>query len=214
MSKDKKPAKASDKKVKPDVARPGRSAPSSTSRPVIVTNRPILKDPMVVDVKFEDEDFGEDNLTHAGAPKLQPLDTEQGEGPEDRQTEQPAKKEEPAKEEEKVPSTSSESETKLDAEPPNDQAQASKTGSEPEFDEKDKIEAAEHAKQQAAVQELIDSRKYELPINSVEKRKARHFVVLGILLAAFLALAWADIALDAGLIHVEGVKPVTHLFSN
>lgn len=198
MSKDKKPARASDKKAKPDVSRPGRSAPSSTSRPVIVTNRPILKDPMVINVKSDDDSPGEDNLTHAGAPKLQPLGTEP--------VQEPA--------EEKASSPSSEPEAKLGAVPADDPVREPKPESEPKSDEKDEIEAAEHAKQQAAVQELVDSRKYELPINSVEKRKAKHFVVLGILLAVLLALAWGDIALDAGLIHVNGVKPATHFFSN
>lgn len=31
-----------------DIAHPGKSAPSTTSKPVIVTNRPVLQDPMVV----------------------------------------------------------------------------------------------------------------------------------------------------------------------
>jgi hypothetical protein len=39
-------------------------------------------------------------------------------------------------------------------------------------------------------------------------------VALGVVLAIVLALAWADIALDAGLIQINGVKPVTHFFSN
>ncbi|HET7320795.1 MAG TPA: hypothetical protein VFI84_04425, partial [Candidatus Saccharimonadales bacterium] len=31
-----------------DVARPGKSTPSSSSKPIIITNRPLLQDPMVV----------------------------------------------------------------------------------------------------------------------------------------------------------------------
>jgi hypothetical protein len=51
---DTKPKKTAPKLF--DVSRPGKSAPSSTSRPVIITNRPVLKDPMVIKV-----DTGEDN---------------------------------------------------------------------------------------------------------------------------------------------------------
>ena len=36
---------------------------------------------------------------------------------------------------------------------------------------------------------------------------AKRIVILGVLLAVLLALAWVDIALDAGLVNVNGVKP-------
>jgi hypothetical protein len=39
-------------------------------------------------------------------------------------------------------------------------------------------------------------------------------VLLGIVLAVVLAVAWVDVALDAGLIQLGSVKPVTHFFSN
>ena len=42
----------------------------------------------------------------------------------------------------------------------------------------------------------------------------KRFVALGVLLSILLLLAWADIALDAGLVKVNSVKPVTHFFSN
>jgi hypothetical protein len=49
-------AEAKAKKSAPklfDIAKPGKSAPSSTSRPVIITNRPVLKDPMVIRVNSD-----------------------------------------------------------------------------------------------------------------------------------------------------------------
>src|SRR5690348_15469367 len=47
MSSDKpKTTTGADKKVF-DVAKPGKSAPSSSAKPIIITNRPVLKDPMV-----------------------------------------------------------------------------------------------------------------------------------------------------------------------
>jgi len=69
------------------------------------------------------------------------------------------------------------------------------------------------AKRQAELQKLVDSKKFFLPINSVEKRRSKRFVALGILLSVVLIVAWADIALDAGLIKVSNIKPVTHFFS-
>jgi hypothetical protein len=38
--------------------------------------------------------------------------------------------------------------------------------------------------------------------------------LLGILLVVVLAVAWVDIALDAGLVEIGNVKPMTHFFSN
>jgi hypothetical protein len=70
------------------------------------------------------------------------------------------------------------------------------------------------AKQDAALEKLVESKQYFLPINALEKRRTKRFVVLGVVLALVLAAAWADIALDAGLITIHGIKPVTHFFSN
>jgi hypothetical protein len=64
-----------------------------------------------------------------------------------------------------------------------------------------------------ALQKLLEEKTYYLPINSREKRKTKRFVLLGIVLSIILIAAWADIALDAGLIHIDNVKPVTHFFS-
>lgn len=70
------------------------------------------------------------------------------------------------------------------------------------------------AAQDAELQKLIDTKKYFLPINAVEHRRSARFVAIGVILALILAAAWVDVALDAGLIHLSGIKPVTHLFSN
>src|SRR4051812_25582987 len=57
-----------------DVAHPGKSKPSASSRPIIVTNRPILQDPMVsANQQPEDEDTEKPNPS-AIKIKLKPLD--------------------------------------------------------------------------------------------------------------------------------------------
>ena len=75
-------------------------------------------------------------------------------------------------------------------------------------------EAEAAAKHDAEIQKLVDSKQFFLPINSVEKRRSKRVVLLGVVLSLLLALAWADVALDAGIIQINGVKPVTHFFSN
>jgi hypothetical protein len=39
-----------------DVAKPGKSEPTATSKPVIVTHRPVLQDPMVVNIEVKDNE--------------------------------------------------------------------------------------------------------------------------------------------------------------
>lgn len=94
----------------------------------------------------------------------------------------------------------------------------------PATDKSDKVEPTdpdaktetEKAKQEAdaALQKLIESKKYFLPINALEKRRSKQFVALGIFLSLILIIAWADIALDAGLLHINNIKPITHFFSS
>lgn len=231
MTTAKSPRKTPTKKKIVDVKEPGKTTPSSTSKPVIVTNRPILKDPMVTPeaakpveiVKPRDD---EDKLKHSTGPAVKPLGASSDSDSDDPKTaEAPSEAtktdstdEEPKATPDKESDSESEAETEpeveakakpeVDAKTEEEDKSTKKTAQNPE------AKAAEQAQHDAAVQKLVDSKKYELPINAVEKRKTKRFIVLGVFLAILLALAWADVAADAGLVHVNGVKPVTHFFSN
>lgn len=253
-----------------DVAHPGKTTPPSSSKPVIVTNRPILKDPMVVEgsgssstpssvpaptaakVKITPITDDSTNEPATGAPPVESTDntetpqkdgktiadlaaeaTERAAKKDDKKEEpstaeakeggekipvmkhetkiEPLKDSSPKPDETPVPATTANTEEKEKTEAPNEAPSESKKPS----DEKDEAAAeAEAEKREAELQKLVESKKYFLSINSVEKRRTKRVVVVGILLSLLLALAWADIALDAGLVKVDGVKPVTHLFSN
>jgi hypothetical protein len=78
----------------------------------------------------------------------------------------------------------------------------------------EEAEAAKQAEADAKIRKLVDSKKYFLPINAVEQRRSARIAAVGAVLAIILAVAWVDVALDAGLIHLGNIKPVTHLFSN
>jgi archaellum component FlaD/FlaE len=198
-----------------DVAHPNKSAPSQNSKSVIVSNRPMLKDPMVVDQEDQEittieEKKPESTITEIAAIAAADKPAEEEERPADKDD-----KPEPAKEESK-PEPAKEAE-------PNDSAPEEPKADEADTKEQDKdtapenqldIDASKEAEHEAAIQKLSESKKYFLPINAVEQRKSKQFVILGIVLSVILALAWVDIALDASLIKIPGVKPVTHLFSN
>jgi len=70
----------------------------------------------------------------------------------------------------------------------------------------------QEAKRAAELQKLAESRKYYLPINQIEKRRNKRNTVLGVLLIIILAIAWADVSLDAGIISIPGIKAPTHFF--
>ncbi|MEO7364245.1 MAG: hypothetical protein ABIV43_01915 [Candidatus Saccharimonadales bacterium] len=74
-------------------------------------------------------------------------------------------------------------------------------------------EADEQEKRQAELQAMIDSRRFYLPINSRERRRTKQFVIGGVLLGIVLAVVWVEIALDAGLIELGGLQPITHFFN-
>lgn len=227
MAKAKRPAKTPVGTKNPsltDVAKPGKSSPSPTSRPVIVTHRPILKDPMV---NHEDESPKPDKptlktpskraaeLESLSIPKL-PVETE--DAPDESTTQDddmPSKESAPAPKKETETAASEDADkddAKVDAPddavltPPLD-AKAARP------DDEDEVALAAQEKHVANVQKLIETKKYFLPINSVEKRRAKHTLILGIGVSILLLLAWANIALDAGLITIDGVEPVTHFFS-
>jgi len=308
----KKPAKVF------DIAKPGKSAPSASAKPIIVTNRPVLQDPMVVDdstasetpgapsvpstkikiqpihddVKPEDDttpgsskDVGSTADTEAPAERLLVIDDpkptknvpkvitskvveveaagssaelsamppadEQPIAPTNKALEAPvatpkvtdvpeanvipvdaAKDEEkpaasgedkPAtspgesiateKKDEPVDTTPAPAETSTGADKSADETVTSDnatTSAESKVDEKTERHNAERI---AELDKLVESHKYYLPINQVEKRKNKQYAIIGLIVIILLAAVWADIALDAGIIHISGVKPLTHFFS-
>ncbi|HYH36173.1 MAG TPA: hypothetical protein VD706_01595, partial [Candidatus Saccharimonadales bacterium] len=156
------------------------------------THRPMIKDPMVVE---------EDGTPETTTPPLSKKIAETKIMP---PSQAAVPDEPPAQEPEKPESEDMPAETE---EPePEDKSH--------ESSHRDKNDESATAAQEAKLQKLIDSKKYFLPINAVEQRRSKRVVTLGVVLAILLALAWFNIALDAGLIHVDNIKPVTHFFSN
>lgn len=229
-----------------DVAHPGKSAPAGNSKSVIVSNRPLLRDPMVVsDTTAADRatsNSKSETILAKTSNKSNRLLTapllETEEAPAADQTTKPdeakpdietsqAVEPAPVPDEPNLPDATTDvgvdkqpakpvtsPENNLHPsdpeEPPADEAQPSKEEAAKQLEAED----SEEAKRQAAIDKLADSKQYYLPINSVEKRRSKRFVLVGVVLSLLLIVAWADIALDAGLIHIGNVKSPTHFFSN
>jgi hypothetical protein len=203
-----------------DVQKPDKVAADATAKPVIVANRQILRDPMVTaeattpvaeskpsaplvpepaveakaEIQPEEPEPATEPKVQAGEKVITP--------PTETAAEEPAK-EEPAAEPE--------------AEPELEKADESETPEPTEVTTDAAIEAAAEdaeAKRDAELQKLIDKKQYFLPINAMEQRRAEQFIALGIVMSIILALAWLDISLDAGLIHIDNIHALTHFFSN
>ncbi len=216
-----------------DIARPGTLPPASaTARPVIVTNRVLMQDPMMVPVKHSAGEIAENdasgNLPIQPSPKIivAPLsagETEAGSG-ETVASNVAANTQnvsassvdgiaptgkQPAEEPPKPASPGV-----LDAAPPVSDATD-------EFGEADQkslaqqtAEAEAKIKAEEEYNKLIDEKTYFLPINSVENRRSKHVFTFGALLILVLVLLWVDIAMDAGFVTIPGIQPLTHLFSH
>ncbi|HEX4774304.1 MAG TPA: hypothetical protein VH234_02205 [Candidatus Saccharimonadales bacterium] len=189
----------SKKTAKPinDVAHPDETAPETSSRPILVTNRPIIKDPMMVEGEKATSEMNEDTV------KVKVQDHSELKLPATAAPEPPAN--EPAQPEAAPPEPAKETE------PSTSEGNKDDT---PDAEAIDEAEAAKQAEHDTAIQKLADSKQYFLPINAIEKRKSQRFVLLGIALSLLLAVAWVDVALDSGIIQINGIKPVTHFFSN
>jgi len=194
-----------------DVAKPGKSTPPSSAKPIIVTNRPVLKDPMVVDETDEHADANPTEETPAVAVpsvskvKLAPLTPEEkGELPK-------AQEEAAANDDDAKDDTPDEPEDEPQADSPTEDEAA---GDEVKKAAPEETEIAERkaAERQAELDKLAESRKYYLPINQVEKRRTKRYVVAGFVLIVLLGVVWGDIALDAGLVTIPGIKAPTHFF--
>ena len=186
-----------------------------------------MKDPMVVEETGEKPASDEDNISvKTSKAVIKPIDDDVK--PDDKKTiavlaEEAAVKKESVELDKTEPKPETEDESKpTDTEDgkPEDQYPGLAPDDKDKKQTKDQsnnqaeLELIEQEKHDAAIQKLIDSKKYELPINSVEQRRSKRVVVFGVALSLILIVAWADIALDAGLIHISGIKPVTHFFSN
>lgn len=179
------PSKDPDKKTM-DIAKPGNTAPDTTSRPVLVTHRPMVQDPMVNQTKKDDDESeGESKqITTHGSKTLQPVDTslKRDDSEAAKQTSNPDS--ESKKEEAVIDAVVGQAESK--------QKQGELSGE-------------EKAKQEH-VQKLINDKTYFVSIGQVAKRRNRQMYV--ILLVLILAVMGVYVAIDAGFIKTSIKLPV------
>jgi hypothetical protein len=229
MADEKKPTVKTKKIV--DVARPGTTPPAENSKSVIITHHPTMRPPTDEADKSDESNQSAPVVSHSGHNVLQPLPT----SPQPEKPEEPQPAPEAAAE--AAPEVEFETDTEADDEPPkpepatlDDKPNLSDMAAKPPASasagtdaqigiKQDQSEADlaaaddAEAKRQAELQVMIETKKFYLPINTAETQRTKEFIAAGILLSIVLGAFWIDIALDAGLVHLGGLKAITHFFN-
>lgn len=208
-----------------DIKGPGQTVPSSTSRPIVVTNRPVLNnDPMMNPGDETDADKPADPAVRT-AKTIKPLSAQEVETEHEKPEPETATAELTAGPEPAEASAAAEAEAT--SEPPEPTAEAPvETFTETAVPSTRDAAAESHASEakaaadaeaeaarQAELESLISSGQYNVPINAVHRKRSRVIAVIVCVVVLLLAVAAADAALDAGLITVDGI-PHTNLLKD
>jgi len=207
-----------------DITSPGKSMPSASARPVIVTHKPNVSDPMVSPTSPKTKEAKEDTETPStgegaemvlSAPKknrIEPLHTDVM--PDEDKQEIPEEKADEIVEKEDQADQASQP---LEEKPVPDTAEPSDEISEVAHEVTTKKEVqseaakkeSEAAKRQAEIEALVNNKQFFVPINAVKKRRSMKLVIF--LLVITLLVVGFLIAWDAELFDL-GTKPPTDFF--
>lgn len=75
-------------------------------------------------------------------------------------------------------------------------------------------EAAQQAEREAAIEKLVEDKHFFLPIKTVEQRRTKRTLILGIFISLLLGVAWLNVALDSGIVNLGVNLPHTHFFDS
>jgi hypothetical protein len=206
-----------------DVKRSESVTPTSTARPLLVTNRPTLTtDPMMAPPETERQEEMLSNDASHTAKSIEP--------PETAPTKVTVSDEESARASVEVDTKAGQVEasdsTATDMTPSTvsntnvtDHSTMSMDESEAPRDSEAAITAEEaavaeaKAKREQEIEDIITSGKYAVPVNVIQRRRSRMYTISLCVLAVVLAAILADIVADVDLVKVPSSVPHTHFFS-
>jgi hypothetical protein len=200
-----------------DVSKPGKTAASPTSKPVIVGHGAMVKnDPMVSspDDEAEAENQKEEKVEvrHKREATIKPINLTSQEKNEDAQATAPEENQET--EDDKNDYTEEDKPDEKKPKDDSDQPEASTSGAidalagEASAKRQSQKQKEEEEKKKQATQELIKSGKYHLPIHDAVYRRTNAFALfINLLLVILLLLAGVVLAQDAGYIDIGLVLP-------
>lgn len=194
-----------------DVAQPGKTAASSTSKPVIVGHKAETKrDPMVVDEAENSSDAPSEEKSEEKMLKpkrntvIAPLNTPSVDSPEENTAEAEVKDEKPK--DEPIPADNT-SEVASTSEAANVAAVADSVDSKQAL----KKEKKELEDKKADIDRLIESKQFYVSVGQVTKRRRKNLFIFTLLVIAILSLVALNFAIDAEIIDA-GIEPLTDVF--
>lgn len=182
-----------------DVAKPGSIAASPTSRPIITSHVGMIKqDPMVAGHDSEPEE----KTAKKSEIKLEPISEEKKPETEEKTPEEPDKTEEEKESTKPLEENQSEDEEKKDDSTSSDSAAidslASAAESKKVLAKEEEVEQAKEAK----IEELINSKKYNVSIVEGGHKATSQKIISWVLLLLLLAAVGAYLAVDAGYLDI------------
>ena len=201
---------SSDKKSM-DVSKPGKSAPDTTARPLIVSNRPVNIDPMMKTRDIPEAQISQHtkvikplNSVDIGDAPVQQSTEEAVQDPSTTVTEKspPKALDKPAESADQNPPSAEEIDSETDT--------ALSTGT-----KKEKLNAQtkEEKARQEAMQKLIVAKKYFVPIGKVTRRRDSRRTVVVLMVLTVVTIAGIYLLVDAGIISI-GIKLPIDIIKN
>ncbi len=203
-----------------DVAKSGKKRPDATSRPLIIGHKNMIEDPMVkaeasatlAVKKDESSDEGEPIVVSHEDTKIEPSQAKTIEPLKKADAEQPeAAAEATPPPEEKAQETTeekSEASPSTPEEAPAEEAPSDAAPSEAKPTDKQIKQNEEELAKQAAVQKLIESKQYVVPIGEAKKRRNGQRWLLLLVFVILFAVVAVDLLVDAGIIKTSFNPPV------
>jgi hypothetical protein len=184
-----------------DVAKPGKSAATATSRPVIVGHGAMLRDPMMQDqdkpTSQEKSDIQIRTTPKRVAPPTEPATPESEAEP----AVIPAEETPPQEATPAVPESPPESDDAATEEAlPDDPVTTKKKA-----DQQAQTEADNHQKE---IDALVAKKTYFLPIGQATRRRNRRRFLVGFMVVLLVMGVGGYVAVDAGLVNVNVTLPV------
>ncbi|MCA9333102.1 hypothetical protein KDA00_04505 [Candidatus Saccharibacteria bacterium] len=198
-----------EKKAVFDVSKPGSTPASSSGKPVIVSHKPMIKDPMVnddrkdvSDPEMESSDVAAEEEMKAPSEKqggkvLEPISNDMvGDNSKVSKTDE---EESEDSEQEETSDDKEAADVKVTDSDSNEEALVGAVVSQAE-DKKKKVKDAEDAEaRQAKIKKLIDEKKYFVKVRQPKAKRNKRTLVVG-LIVILLAVAGVGLAADAELI--------------
>ncbi|HSX44943.1 MAG TPA: hypothetical protein VLF39_02415 [Candidatus Saccharimonadales bacterium] len=195
-----------------DITKPGKSAPSSTGRPIIVTNRSIVKDPTLkqgehasTDPEVSDDDDSEDLKTVSNQAKdLEPVEEEPSDNKE-------AQSEEDKQEQDSETDKEDDKKSEIDdSKPPETNLEIDASVNDKKRENKQTIADKNH---QEMVEKLVAEGKYVIPIGQSKQSRNTQTLILLIIVSLIVFVIIGDLLIDSGAIKTNA-KPIVNLINN